>query len=148
MHSKRKGRASSKKPIKFGQSPWTLFYDPQEIRKEIVKLKKSGISQPVIGAILRDQYGIPSSKEFFGKKLGKILEEEKINDVIPVDLQNLIKKAVRLKKHLETHKKDLHNKRRLHLIESKIHRLAKYYIREKKLPADWSYEKEAKLYQI
>jgi len=146
MHSRRKGKASSRKPIKYGQSPWTLFYDPEEIKKEIIKLKKSGISQSVIGAILRDQYGIPSTREFFGKKLGAILKEEKINDDIPEDLQNLMRKAIRLRKHLNLHKKDLHNKRALQLTESKIKRLVKYYKREKVLPEDWKYEPEKMKY--
>lgn len=146
MHSRRKGKAGSRKPLKYGQAAWTLFYDPDEIRKEIVKMKKSGVSQSLIGTILRDQYAIPSAKEFFGKKLGKILEEEKIKDEIPEDIQNLIKKAVRLRKHLELHRKDKHNRRALQLIESKIKRLEKYYKRENVLPADWKYEPEKMKY--
>ena len=57
-------------------------------------------------------------------------------------MQSLIKKAIRLRKHLEAHRKDLHNKRALQLTESKIWRLQKYYKRKGVLPADWEYKPE------
>jgi small subunit ribosomal protein S13e len=52
----------------------------------------------------------------------------------------LIKKAVAVRKHLERSKKDKDSKFRLILIESRIHRLARYYRLSKKLPASWKYE--------
>ncbi|HIE33746.1 MAG TPA: 30S ribosomal protein S15, partial [Candidatus Altiarchaeales archaeon] len=58
------------------------------------------------------------------------------------DLENLIRKAVNLRKHLEQNKKDLHNRRALQLIESKIRRLTKYYKGAGKLPENWMYEPE------
>ena len=36
-------------------------------------------------------------------------------------------------------KKDLHNKRNLHLTESKIRRLTKYYHTKERLPEGWKY---------
>lgn len=152
LYSRRKGKASSKKPVKFGVSPWILMdsenYDKQKIIDVIVRLRKSGELQSNIGHILRDTYGIPSSKEFFGKKLGKVLEENGVAPEIPEDLHNLIKKAIRIRKHLAVHKKDIHNKRSLLLTESKIKRLAKYYIRKKVLPSSWKYEPEKMMYKI
>ncbi|MFN3527561.1 MAG: 30S ribosomal protein S15 [Candidatus Altarchaeaceae archaeon] len=148
MHSRRKGKSKSRKPLKYGQSSWTLFYDQERIKKEIIKMKKSGISQSLIGTILRDQYAIPDVREIFGKKLSEILKEEKLIDDVPEDLQNLMKKAVKLRKHLEIHKKDIHNRRALQLIESKIKRLEKYYKREGKLPETWSYEPEKMKYLV
>ena len=44
---------------------------------------------------------------------------------IPEDLWHLIKKAVAVRKHLETNRKDKDSKFRLILIESRIHRLAR-----------------------
>ncbi|MBM3309645.1 MAG: 30S ribosomal protein S15, partial [Candidatus Altiarchaeales archaeon] len=61
---------------------------------------------------------------------------------IPEDLQNLIKKAVSLRKHLESHKKDFGNKHGLLLVESKIRRLVRYYTSEGRLPSGWRYEPE------
>jgi ribosomal protein S15P/S13E len=46
---------------------------------------------------------------------------------IPEDLYHLIKKAVSMRKHLERSRKDKDGKFRLILIESRIHRLARYY---------------------
>jgi small subunit ribosomal protein S13e len=59
---------------------------------------------------------------------------------IPEDLYMLIKKAVAVRKHLERNRKDKDSKFRLILIESRIHRLARYYRGAKKLDANWKYE--------
>ena len=40
-------------------------------------------------------------------------------------------------KHMEKNKKDKDSKFRLVLVESRIHRLARYYRRTKQLPANW-----------
>ena len=56
---------------------------------------------------------------------------------IPEDLYHLIKKAVSVRKHLERNRKDRDSKFRLILIESRIHRLARYYRLAKKLPPNW-----------
>jgi len=55
---------------------------------------------------------------------------------------NLMKRAVNLRNHLENHPKDLHSRRGLQLIESKIKRLVKYYRRKKVLPENWKYTPE------
>ena len=46
---------------------------------------------------------------------------------IPEDLYYMIKKAVVMRKHLEQNRKDKDGKFRLILVESRIHRLARYY---------------------
>jgi ribosomal protein S15P/S13E len=46
---------------------------------------------------------------------------------IPEDLYHLIKKAVNIRRHLEKNRKDTDSKFRLILVESRIHRLARYY---------------------
>ena len=69
----------------------------------------------------------------------RILKKNGIAPEIPEDLYNLIKKAVAVRKHLEKFRKDKDSKFRLILIESRIHRLARYYKRTKKLPANWRY---------
>jgi len=55
-------------------------------------------------------------------------------------LYHLIKKAVAVRKHLERSRKDRDAKYRLILIESRIHRLARYYKRSSQLPPVWKYE--------
>ncbi len=49
----------------------------------------------------------------------------------------LIKKAVAVRKHLERSRKDKDSKFRLILIESRIHRLARYYKTVGVLPPTW-----------
>lgn len=141
MHARKKGKSSSTKPLGNIAPDWAS-YGPDETEELIIKLRKDEISASRIGIILRDQYGIPSVKRIVGKKLVKILAENELVDEIPEDLQNLIKEAVNLREHMERNPKDIHNRRGLQLIESKIHRLAKYYKRTKKLPSNWLYEPE------
>jgi len=53
----------------------------------------------------------------------------------------LIKKAVAVRKHLERgNRKDKDGKFRLILIESRIHRLSRYYKTVGALPPTWRYE--------
>ncbi|EFY85832.1 40S ribosomal protein S13 [Metarhizium acridum CQMa 102] len=59
---------------------------------------------------------------------------------LPEDLYMLIKKAVSVRKHLERNRKDKDSKFRLILIESRIHRLARYYKTVGVLPPTWKYE--------
>jgi len=55
-------------------------------------------------------------------------------------MYHLIKKAVAVRKHLERFRKDRDSKFRLILIESRIHRLGRYYKRKRQLPPTWKYE--------
>uniref|UniRef100_A0A4W5LIZ9 40S ribosomal protein S13 n=1 Tax=Hucho hucho TaxID=62062 RepID=A0A4W5LIZ9_9TELE len=59
---------------------------------------------------------------------------------LPEDLYQLIKKAVAVRKHLERNRQDKDSKFRLILIESRIHRLARYYRTNRKLSPNWKYE--------
>ena len=68
-----------------------------------------------------------------------ILRENSLERRVPEDLRNMIAKAVTIRRHLEENKKDYVSKRGLQLVESKIHRLSKYYRKKKVLPADWKY---------
>ena len=100
----------------------------------------------MIGTILRDQFGIPDVKVITGKKISKIMKEHGLYPSYPEDLLNLLRKAVHLRRHLEVHKKDKHSMRGLQLLESKIRRLAKYYVKTGVLPEGWKYDpEEAKL---
>jgi small subunit ribosomal protein S15 len=76
------------------------------------------------------------------KKITKILREHDITFKLPEDLKNLMKHAVKLNTHVEHNPKDHHNRRGLQLIEAKIRRLSRYYIRKGVLPHDWKYSLE------
>lgn len=118
---------------------WTE-YSNEEIEELILKLRKEGKSTSVIGVILRDQYGIPDVKTVTGNKITAILEKNGQGEDYPEELINLIKKAVNIRDHLEENPKDLHTKRGLRIIESKIRRLVRYYVREGVLPEGWRYD--------
>lgn len=60
-------------------------------------------------------------------KILRILKKIGLAPEIPEDLYHLIKKAVSMRKHLEANRKDRDGKFRLILVESRIHRLARYY---------------------
>jgi small subunit ribosomal protein S15 len=126
MHARRRGSSSSKKPLRTEKLTWTTI-TPKEIEETIIKLSKEGLSTSVIGIRLRDTYGVPDVKEIIGKSITEILEKHKIKISIPEDLQNLINRATKLQSHLNTNPKDLHNKRRMQLLEAKIKRLRDYY---------------------
>lgn len=112
----------------------------------ILKFNKEGKSTSEIGIILRDQYGIPSVKEVTGERITQILKRNDQAGKYPEDLMNLIKRAVNIRDHLAENPKDLHSKRGLTIIESRIRRLASYYVNEGALPEGWRYNpKEAAL---
>ena len=140
MHSRKKGRHGSKKPMQ-KLAPW-VTYNPKEIEEIVLKLNRQGYQSAKIGLTLRDQYGIPSTRVSANKKLSKILKENKVYPELPEEILNLLKKAVTLRMHLQKNKKDYTSYRGLELTESKIRRLAKYYKREKVLPANWKYDPE------
>ena len=140
MHSRRKGKHGSHKPLNPNIS-W-VKYTPKEIEQLIIKLAKSDKSSAQIGLILRDSYGIPDIRKITNKKVNKILEENNLKSKIPGDLIALIKGEINLMKHLEKNKHDQPSKRGLILTESKIRRLTKYYKKTKVLPKDWVYNRE------
>ncbi|KZP27224.1 hypothetical protein FIBSPDRAFT_854054 [Athelia psychrophila] len=59
---------------------------------------------------------------------------------IPEDLWFLVKKAVAVRKHLEVNRKDKDSMFRLILIESRIHRLARYYKTKQQIPRTFKYD--------
>ena len=121
-------------------SPEWMVHDKNFIEKKVEELRRQGQSTAMIGTILRDQYGIPNVKEIIGVKISKIVEDLDLKSKYPEDLVNLVRKATSLRKHLEDNNKDLHSKRGLLLIESKIRRLVKYYKKKGIFPTDWKYD--------
>lgn len=146
IHARRKGKSGSTRPIDRKKPPEWSSLNPREVESRILDLAKSGKSKAEIGLILRDQYAVPDVKLATGKKISKILEQNNIKSEIPEDLRSLIHKALQLKKHIDTNKKDLKNKRNLQLTESKIRRMTKYYHTQNQLPKGWKYSpQQAKL---
>ncbi|KAL1550804.1 ribosomal 40S subunit protein S13 [Salvia divinorum] len=120
MHSRGKGISASALPYKRSPPTW-LKIASQDVEESICKFAKKGLT-------------------LTNRKILRILKAHALAPEIPEDLYHLIKKAVAIRKHLERNRKDKDSKFRLILVESRIHRLARYYKKTKKLPPVWKYE--------
>ncbi|KAF9668253.1 hypothetical protein SADUNF_Sadunf15G0109800 [Salix dunnii] len=167
MHSHGKGISASALPYKRTPPSW-LKISAQDVEDNICKFAKKGLTPSQIGVILRDSHGIAQVRSVTGNQILRILKahayglaelialfvkgtdldpkillclcKDGLAPEIPEDLYHLIKKAVAIRKHLERNRKDKDSKFRLILVESRIHRLARYYKKTKKLPPVWKYE--------
>ena len=101
---------------------WVKMKEP-ELKKIIVELsEKYAPSQ--IGFILRDQYGIPTTK-IFGKKLKVYMQELGIER--NEDLENAEKKVEKMKEHLKKNITDRHAKHKLQHAQSRLNITKKYF---------------------
>jgi len=139
LHSHNYGKSHSVRPLNPKVPSW-IKQDPKEIEELIVKYGKEVLSASQIGVKLRDQHSIPLVKPIIKKSITKILEENDLKTELPEDLDNIVKKAVGLQKHLKINKKDNRNIRALELIEAKVHRLSVYYKRIGRIPQKWKYK--------
>lgn len=109
---------------------WIKMQEP-ELKKVILKLsEKYAPSQ--IGIVLRDQYGIPTTK-VFGKKLKAYLKELGIER--NEDLENAEKKVKKIKEHLKNNITDRNTKHKLQHAQSRLNIIKKYFgisIRDRK----------------
>ncbi|CAG9461475.1 unnamed protein product [Pedinophyceae sp. YPF-701] len=139
MHSKGKGMSSSAMPYRRTPPSW-LKTSAEDVIDTICKFAKKGMTPSQIGVALRDSHGIPLVSNVTGNKVLRILKSRGMAPELPEDLYFMIKKAVSMRKHLERNRRDKDTKFRLILVESRIHRLARYYKRTKKLPPTWRYQ--------
>lgn len=139
MYSSGKGIARRCLPYRKAAPSWVKIQS-KDLVEQIVKLAKKGAMPSQIGVTLRDSHGVPQVKSITGSKILRILKKAGLAPELPEDLYHLIKKAVSIRKHLEKYRKDKDAKFRLILVESRIHRLARYYRNVKALPATWRYQ--------
>jgi len=139
MHTHRHGKSHSIRPATPRAPSW-ITQSPAEIEELIIKYTKDGLTPSQIGIKLRDQHSIPLVKAITNKKMGQILEENDLKAEMPEDLENIVRKAVNLQKHLKSNKGDNRNVRSLELIEAKVHRLSVYYKRIERIPKTWKYK--------
>merc|ERR1712029_821212 len=124
------GISQSALPYRRSVPTW-LKLTSDDVVDQICKLAKKGLKPSQIGVILRDSRGVAQVR---------IVTAKGLSTDLPEDLYCLIKKAVNIRKHLERNRKDKDAKFRLILVESRIHRLARYYKTRKVLPPNWKYE--------
>lgn len=109
---------------------WIKMKEP-ELKKVILELSEKHAPSK-IGIILRDQYGIPTTK-VFGGKLKAYLTELGIER--NEDLENAEKKVNNLKEHLKGNITDRSAKHKLQHAQSRLNIIKKYFgisIRDRK----------------
>ena len=139
MHTHRHGKSHSIRPVTTTAPSW-ITQNSTEVTELVLKYAKEGLPPSQIGMKLRDQHAIPLVKPITKKTITKILDENKLSSEMPEDLDNIIKKAVGLQKHLKSNKGDRRNVRSLELIEAKVHRLSVYYKKIDRIPKNWKYK--------
>ena len=139
LHSHNYGKSHSTRPLDPKAPSW-IKQDPKEIEELIIKYAKDDLLPSQIGVKLRDQHSIPLVKPIIKKSITKVLEENDLKTDLPEDLDNIVKKAIGLQKHLKSNKGDNRNVRSLELIEAKVHRLSVYYKKIGRIPKKWKYK--------
>ncbi len=139
MHAPGKGISRSSLPFRRAPPTWCKV-DAEKVKEEIVKFAKKGLTPSQIGCELRDKQGVPQVASITGAKILRILKTARLAPSIPEDLYHLVKKAVNVRKHLQRNRKDKDSKFRLILIESRVHRLARYYKTRGQIQPNWKYE--------
>lgn len=139
MHTHRHGKAHSIRPATLRAPSW-ISLSSKEVEDLVIKYAKDGLTPSQIGIKLRDQHSIPLIKPITKKGVGEILKENELISEMPEDLDNIVKKAVGLQKHLKANKGDRRNVRSLELIEAKVHRLSVYYKKIGRIPQTWKYK--------
>ena len=139
LHSHNYGKSHSIRPLDPKPPSW-IKQDAKEIEELIVKYAKDDLSVSQIGIKLRDQHSIPLVKPIIKKTISRVLEENDLKTDLPEDLDNIVKKAIGLQKHLKSNKSDNRNVRSLELIEAKVHRLSVYYKKIGRIPKNWKYK--------
>ena len=141
MHSKGKGTSGSSKPNNDTAPSWSES-DKGTVEELILKYANDGHSSAKIGSLLRDIHAVPDVRLVMGERISQTLSRNNLDSTYPEDMMNLMRKALSLIDHLSSNKKDLHNRRQLELCESRVRRLAKYYVRTGRISSTWTYKRD------
>lgn len=115
----------AKKHKKIMEKPVWLKYTEKEVKDIILGImkKQPNLTCEKIGLILRDTYGIPTSR-IYNFKLSSVLKEAGIYK--NPDMENLKAKTEKLEKHIEKNKKDQRTKRALIITKVKLKKETDY----------------------
>ena len=141
MHSKGKGTSGSSKPNNDTAPSWSES-DKGTVEELILKYANEGHSSAKIGTLLRDMHAVPDVRLVMGERISRTLSRNNLDSTYPEDMMNLMRKALSLIDHLSSNKKDLHNRRQLELCESRLRRLAKYYVGTGRISSTWTYKRD------
>merc|ERR1711860_347646 len=104
MHAPGKGISQSALPYRRSVPVW-LKLTSDEVKEQIFKLAKKGLTPSQIGVILRDSHGVAQVRFVTGNKILRVLKSKGMAPELPEDIYFLIK-AVSIRKHLERNRKD------------------------------------------
>nr|XP_045016847.1 40S ribosomal protein S13-like [Jaculus jaculus] len=136
VHAPWKGLSQSALPNRHSVPTW-LKLTLDDMKEQIYKLAKKGLTPSHVGVTLRVSHGVAQVRFVTSDEILRILKSKGLAPALPEDLYHPIKKAVAVRKRLERNRKDKDAKFRLILIESRIHRLAPYYKTKRVLPSNW-----------
>ena len=105
------------------EKPLWVKMSEEDLKKTIVELSEKNAPSKV-GIILRDQYGIPTTR-VYGKKLKAYYKELDIDR--NEDLENAEKKVDGLKEHLKSNITDRNSKHKLQKAQSRLNITRKYF---------------------
>jgi len=111
------------------EKPKWLKLSEVELKKIITELIKTEEQPAKIGLILRDKYGVPTTR-VYGKKLAVYLREAGLTTNIEV--KNAEKKFERMKEHLKENITDRKTKHKLQKAQSRMNIIRKYAAKKKK----------------
>lgn len=136
IYSKDHGKSSSVKPYSLHQiEDWST--PAADVIEHIQTLAKKGVAPSKIGLLLRDLHGVGSVSNLTGKRICAILRTLGLAPVVPEDLTSLVRRSATIKAHLSVFKSDKHAGYRLGLNNSKLYRLASYYVRKGYVKKGW-----------
>ena len=92
-------------PYRRSISIW-LKLTSDDVKEQIYKLAKKGLTPSQIGVILRDSHGVAQVRFVTGNKILRILKSKGLAPDLPEELYHLMKKPVAVRKHLERNRKD------------------------------------------
>ena len=108
------------------EKPTWLKMKEEDLKKVIAELYEK-YQQAQIGLILRDQYGVTTTK-VYGKKLSIYLKELGYDG--KAELRNLEKKVDKMKEHLKKNITDKRSKHKMQKAQSRLNIKQKYYARK------------------
>jgi len=121
------------------EKPSWLDADGGEIEAIVGDLVRRNVRFSDIGMKLRDERGIPDIKLVTGMSMKKTADNVDAKRELPDDLKDMVTKALRIRNHHSKNRNDKRAKRDIFVVESRVRKLASYYIKRGVLPQNWRY---------
>ena len=90
MHAPGKGISQSALPFRRTVATW-LKLSSDDVKEQIFKLSKKGLTPSQIGVILRDSHGVAQVRFVTGNKILRILKSKGLAPDLPEDIYYLVR---------------------------------------------------------